>query len=121
MDCGADAFGGAINGRDVKLLGTTRFHNVSALAGGVIQSAGEVFIPKERAGREIPTEKLAGVLVVFLGQLLVFSLKKRDVDSYEVKAKRKYIGAPFLSQTLVVGQNPAAWAALTVPKRRPLQ
>ena len=40
-DCGADAFGGALNGRDVRLLGESEFRNITALAGGVIQSTGE--------------------------------------------------------------------------------
>ncbi|CAK9093456.1 unnamed protein product [Durusdinium trenchii] len=46
-DCGADAFGGALNGRDVRLLGESEFRNITALAGGVIQSTGEVIIPEE--------------------------------------------------------------------------
>lgn len=45
LNCIADAFGGALHGRDIQLLGDVLFRNVSALAGGVIQSVGSVEVP----------------------------------------------------------------------------
>lgn len=44
-NCTADAFGGVLHGRDIQLLGDVLFRNVSALAGGVIQSVGSVEVP----------------------------------------------------------------------------
>lgn len=45
QDGKADAFGGALHGRDMQLLGDAFFRNITALAGGIIQSTGTVKVP----------------------------------------------------------------------------
>ena len=85
-DCSADAFGGALHGRDIDLIGDAVFKNVSALAGGVIQSVGAVHVPdavmQETSAPQISALKAINVSNVSVEPLGISSLQERRQELF---------------------------------------